>query len=562
MRLSYRAALVASGIVSVATAFADITGPTPLAWRWAEPTTIAPGGTPQFDGDNVFIASGGRIYCLEKATGNLKWRYPAGEAIAGAFTFGCVLSHGKVIAAANEKSLFAVDAKTGELAWQHINADAITTNVVVSGEYAAFGSGNSKLMSVSIQDGKPAWSVTVADGLHPTIQAAPDGVVFSTARGRLVNYNGGAGRANWEQKFSRLSVRGSFTVQGERIYVNSGSFLVCLRAGTGGSLWQQPIPATLDYAPVATEEFVASTSTDGKMFLYTSSGRQVSGKPVELGSSPSANAVATGKFILAPTSNGAINLVDTGSASVVWSYVVPALVTRVASNNAGSGGVGGAAGLGGGDSGGGALGAGAGGAAGGAGGAQASNPGVIINYTTVSGNLAVDGTSLMALTRDGSLLMFDPKLGVDLTAPSVAMLWPRAGTDIAGKAPMEILFKVDDLGIGVNPDTVKVSINGKEYISKYSNDGYLSILVITGGANPQLQNGKAKVTVSAVDWLGNATKAEFTLTVDNTLPPLGGPPRGGTNTNNPTGSGPGGGGRSGGGRAGGGGLGGGGLGGG
>lgn len=140
--------------------------------------------------------------------------------------------------------------------------------------------------------------------------------------------------------------------------------------------------------------------------------------------------------------------------------------------------------------------------------------------------------------------MFDRDLGVDLTAPSVEMLWPFPGNDIAGKAPLEMIFKLEDLGIGINPDSIKVTINGKEYVHRISNDGFLSILIISRGANAQIANGRAKIVVTAADWLGNVQSKEFSVLVDNALPALGSPPT--TNNNNAGGTGGGLGGRGGG----------------
>jgi hypothetical protein len=124
-------------------------------------------------------------------------------------------------------------------------------------------------------------------------------------------------------------------------------------------------------------------------------------------------------------------------------------------------------------------------------------------------------------------LMFDKELGVDLTPPSTKMLWPTPGQEIAGKAPMEMIFKLEDLGIGIDPDSVKVKINGKDYVSKLSNDGFLNILIITKGANAQIANGRATVQVTATDWLNNTSVTEFSLKIDNSLNALGSPPRDG-----------------------------------
>jgi hypothetical protein len=248
------------------------------------------------------------------------------------------------------------------------------------------------------------------------------------------------------------------------------------------------------------------------------------GKPTTVGV-PAGSPSFVGNMVQVPTANGAINLIDPKSGTSVWSYVISPIVRQVTQSAAAAGGPGGIGGDGGNTGG-------IGGDAGpGGGGAQAQTQTQTRNYTLVAGFAALSGNSLFVLTRDASLLMFDRDLGVDLTPPNVEMLWPFAGNEIAGKAPMEMIFKLEDLGIGINPESVKVTVNSKEYVHRLTNDGFLSVLVITRGANPQIANGRATISVTASDWLGNQIKKDFSIVIDNSLPPLGSPPTGTTNNN-------------------------------
>ena len=52
--------------------WAQVDGPTPLAWRWAAPTSVAPSGAPTIVGETVYVAVGSRIYAMDRETGNQK----------------------------------------------------------------------------------------------------------------------------------------------------------------------------------------------------------------------------------------------------------------------------------------------------------------------------------------------------------------------------------------------------------------------------------------------------------------------------------------------------------
>ena len=519
MRLILRA-LPAIGVLALTgSAIADITGPTPLAWRWAESAKISPTGTPQFNGENVIVAVGGRIYSLNKQSGNLNWRYPSGEAIAGTFDKGCILSGGVVLASADDKSVYAIDVNTGDLKWQHLASEPITSNLVVTGRNIAFISNKQTINVIDFATGGPVGTPSKEQTLiHDDIAAFGDQMIYTTQRGRMVSYDTSSNRPKWDQQLQGLKPSGNFSLFNDRIYVNSSTYLICLRASSGSAVWQENVGRDLLGKPAANENGIASLTSRGELYFFNTTGKLMFGKPTPVGV-PVSSPTFLGNMVSVSTANGAINLIDPKSATIVWSYVIAPITTNsTGSSNAAAPAPGGA---------------GEGGASlGGAPGAGQTNQPPARDYTIVAGEPAQSGNSLFVLTRDASLLMFDKELGVDLTPPTIDMLWPTPGNDIAGKAPLEMIFKIEDLGIGIDPDSVKVMINGKEYVHRLSNDGFLSILIVTRGANPQIANGRATVSITATDWLGNTKTRDFSMKIDNSLNAVGSPPKPGANPNN------------------------------
>ena len=53
----------------VASAAAQMSGPVPLAWRWYQPTSVAPSGSPLVSGDTIYFSSGNRVYSIDRNTG-------------------------------------------------------------------------------------------------------------------------------------------------------------------------------------------------------------------------------------------------------------------------------------------------------------------------------------------------------------------------------------------------------------------------------------------------------------------------------------------------------------
>lgn len=512
MLLNHRAVALAFMVTACAPAFADFDGPAPVAWRWAESTSVAPSGEPQFSGNAVYVAVGGRIYGIDRTSGNTLWRYPAGEPIAGAFRQGCALGDGLVVAAGDDKSVYAVRTD-GTLAWQYLGQDPIATNVVVAGNTVVFGTAKEELVALDSTTGKEVWAepYKVPEGILPSLKLYQKNVIFSTQQGSLVSFDPITKRENWRQKFGRLNPQGAFCVFGDRIYVNSSTYLVGLRAFNGSVLWQENIGRTLDLAPAASVDGVVTISRDGNLYSYNLDGRPIFPKGVSLQAAPIAAPTFVGKMVCTVMTNGTVNLIDPLTGDAKWNFTMMSGADKNSSSQTGGSGAAG---------GGGAPGFGGGGQLGGQNNASAATT---VNYTQAAGSAVAAGNSLAVITRDGSVFLFDKTLGVDLTPPDISQAWPEPGNDVSGKSPMEILFKIEDFGVGVNPETIKVTIDGTEYLGEFLREGYYSVKISPLTKNKPLDNGRRKVEVKAADWLGNMGDFTVYLKIDNSLPPVGSP---------------------------------------
>jgi outer membrane protein assembly factor BamB len=471
-----------------AAAFPAFDGPAAVAWRWAQSAKLPPSGSPAVEGDSVYVAVGGRIYGLDRVTGNQLWRFPVSEPLEPQFVTGATLADGLVVAADDNRTIYAVDAKTGAGRWQFSAPEGILGTPVVAGSTVVAPLSNNSLIAVDLQTGAARWDkpVSVPDGVLANLAVWQENVIVLTRQPAVVSMNAATGRVNWTARVSRLSATATAAVYGDAVYVNSGNFVSAIRVGTGGRKWEQRVDEDLVFGPAASEAGVVSVSRTGRVYVLDLNGRFVLRQGVTVDSAPVAQPAFVGSFIVIGASNGLINVLDPKSGDVVFTYMVPPLFKTVRSGEGGS-----------------------------------SGPATV----PIAGPPASVRGTMLALARDGSLLAFDRTTGVDLTPPAVRMLWPNPGDQVAGKAPMEMAFLLTDASSGVRPDSVQVFVDGAEYAGRYQRDGLLTVAIASGGPNRELMDGRREVTVKAKDWLGNETKRTFVLLIDNTLPPLGGVPR-------------------------------------
>ncbi len=495
-------------------AAADFDGPAPVAWRWAQSTSVSPSGSPQISGENVVVASGGRIYCLDRKTGNEKWRWPVGEPLPASFRSGSMVSGNTVVAAADNKTVYAIDATSGQLKWQYLANGNIVGCPMVASDHVVVGISPSSVMSVKLENGAAEWDkpLEVKGSLYPNMSVFQDSVIALTNTPSIVSIGAGTKKINWEIPAGQISGNSGTAVYGDTIYVNSGYYLTAIRAVSGGKKWDKRVDQLLTFAPAVSAKGVAIVTIDGIVYTFDTMGNFMYRKGIDLDSSPVAPPSFVGSMVAVGTENGVMNVLDPRSGDISFNYVIPPLFKgmKVAASGSGKGGNSGKGGSGGGS--------------GDLGGAPAASTDDEIRFVPAAGPAVGAGDSMFVLVKDGSLLAFDKKLGVDLTAPNVKLAWPNAGEQISGQPPLEFLFLVEDAASGVNPASVKVTINGEAYTSKYTRDGHLVVKISASGANRPISDGRAMVVVTATDWMGNTANESFNLSIDNTLPASGAQP--------------------------------------
>jgi hypothetical protein len=494
------------------------------------------------------------------------------DPIAGAFRSAPVLIGDTLIAVGDNKIAYGIDPVTGKSKWNlNIPNVPIGQIVIVSNKYAVVALSNNKLFAIDAASGDPFWSapVEVEGGIVGGIAAFQDNVLAFTGDQKLVSLNINTQKLNWKRQFDSVNSASSPAVTADSIYVASSTFLVALNPGSGSPRWQVNTQMQLAYSPAVSSDGILVTSADGNVKVYGFDRELITKKPIELVGGPVANPSPAGnKFVIA-TSNGAINLIDPKASAVIWSYIMRPLPVSTATTGTAGGAFGGGAGFpggppgggfgggnqggppgggfggggfpggppgggfGGGNQGGGARGGGAqgGGAKGGGGGGLAGGPGGLGAggatvatlppvFVTASGPAVLAGTQLLVPTRDGSVFSFSRELGVDLTAPKITMLFPNPGDQVSGQPPLYLHFKIEDEASGLNEPTLKILVDGKPLDYERLRDGSYVVRFSTSGANRILNDGRHVFTVLGNDWMGNEGKQEFTLTIDNSIPPI------------------------------------------
>lgn len=493
------------GVTAVAAvASANFDGVAPLAWRWAQPSKVAPAGSPIVQGNFIYIGVGTKIYALDTASGNEKWHFPMAEPVDGYFRSTPIYVDGTVIAATQGHTIYGVDALTGQKKWSYEAKKELHGQPVLAGKFVVVNTGGDELMAVSVADGKPAWKETqrVFDGVRGTMAAYGDNLFFFNQSEDLYRMSiANPKDAKLIARFSRVSSDVTPTVSGSTVYVNSSGYVVALNALTGSTMWQSNTGEDLILGPAISTEGIGAVTRDGKLLVMDLRGRlkrTVGDKThpsqtmeIDLGASAAATPAAVGKLFVVPTTNGSIEVIDPNTGAMLWNFVIRPMSAGFSLSKLASEGR-----------------------------AQATmgETNAFSEKLTVpaANTPVVAGDTLLVLAADGSLLAFDKNFGVDLTGPNIHLGWPSAGAQMNGK-DLELIFSISDEATGVEGKSVKVQVNGKDVDFDYGRDGIATVFFGDNEANGTLEDGRAEITVTAKDYMGNVTTEHFSLFIDHTL---------------------------------------------
>lgn len=234
-------------------------------WVFTSPEFRSPSvdSSPALTGGSVYVGltehsvfrAGGRVLCLDAASGKLKWqfrtRFPvfSSPAVAGGRIFV-----GEGYHQDSGCQLYCLEAATGKELWTFRAGSHVESSPHVDRDRVYFGAGDDGLHCLDAGTGKPVWHFP---GEHIDISplVASGLVFFGTGYGKsaVLCLSARNGKLRWRTP-ADLPVWGSPLLIGNRLYVGlgRGNFIesdprpaggvLCLAAATGKKLWQRQLP--------------------------------------------------------------------------------------------------------------------------------------------------------------------------------------------------------------------------------------------------------------------------------------------------------------------------------
>jgi outer membrane protein assembly factor BamB len=286
---------------------------------------------------------GTTVYCLERATRRVVWRFNDGGAMLHTISTPCLaggrLYVGEGMHANFECKLYCLDAATGRKCWDFPADGHIESSPCVAGPTVLFGAGDDGLYSLNAITGKVRWHF---EGLlhvdtSPVVAGgrvyAGSGISRRLRRTEAFCLDARTGRPLWRTP-TDLPVWGSPVVEGGQVFFGLGNgrlersvdpparpagALLCLDAATGKVRWRCPAGDGVLVRPAVGARQAFFVSRDGCCYAVRRESGALAWK-TDLGGPLVAAPALAGDRLYLVTRGGRVAALAAEDGRILWSY--------------------------------------------------------------------------------------------------------------------------------------------------------------------------------------------------------------------------------------------------
>jgi eukaryotic-like serine/threonine-protein kinase len=335
-----------------ATSTSRLALPFKRAWQYLtnETSTLAP----SIDDARIYLALvGGRVVCLDRETGSLRWTSDPGGIISAPvavaensvyiaalkiaddgseaggslravdkatgltvwvkdyerpFTSPLEIVADRIYAGSADGSFYALRSVNGNEIWKTATQDVVRCRALVTDRAIYFGGDDGALRAVEPDHGQAIWKYQAAGKVIGRPAIDERAVYFGAGDGYIYSIDILTGTLRWRSR-TGAAIEASPVVVGERVLVASfDNFVYALSRTTGDRIWKRRLENRIAAAPIVQGDasLVAPLRGDYVTVLLNSDGRRVNLFRLEKDSEIAADPLFSGDTLVLVTSNGVV----------------------------------------------------------------------------------------------------------------------------------------------------------------------------------------------------------------------------------------------------------------
>lgn len=171
--------------------------------------------------------------------------------------------------------MYALDAKTGALAWAFRTGGVVHSSPALAGENLVVGSWDGAVYALDAASGEQRWrfqtqteqKVNVMTGIQASPSVDGDTVYIGSRDGFFYALDAGSGRQKWRYDAQGTWVAASAAQDRERVYVGTSDtgLLLALDKRSGRELYRHPMQVWTFASPLVMGDLVVAASMKGEL---------------------------------------------------------------------------------------------------------------------------------------------------------------------------------------------------------------------------------------------------------------------------------------------------------
>ncbi len=222
---------------------------------------------PIFSAGSIYVGSSGSLYALDAATGAQHWYYRTAVREGSIRTRPSVVDK-MVYFGADDKRIYALTTKKGELIWSYATNAAVRSSPTVADGIVYAGSNDDHLYAVNAEAGEFIWRYRTGGDVISS-PAVANGIVYVGSNdGSLYALDATTGTLAWSYETGGAVVSSPAVSDGV-VYVGSyDGFLYALDAATGSLVWSYETEDKVASSPAVSGDNVYVGSVDGHVYAF------------------------------------------------------------------------------------------------------------------------------------------------------------------------------------------------------------------------------------------------------------------------------------------------------
>jgi outer membrane protein assembly factor BamB/Tfp pilus assembly protein PilF len=297
-------------------------------------------------GDRVYAAAeNGSLYCLDAESGKVEWKFDARHsdlstpALAGGkIYFTSSMREYSMMGAElhqdDRSVLYCLDAETGKEVWRKHFPERILTAPAISGGRLFVGRMDRRFVCLDTRSGDEIWDFPTGGAIRSSAALVDGRVIFGSNDRYVYCLDAESGRRIWKTDL-KAAVGASPAVSGGRIFIGAGDGTMhCLDVATGKGIWTAKGGKEIVATAAVDGGMVVAGATDGSLNCWdaadgTRRWHYKMGGPVIASACLAGGRAAVGSL------DGTLSCLDVRDGKVVWKFAAKG---RIASSPSLSGG--------------------------------------------------------------------------------------------------------------------------------------------------------------------------------------------------------------------------------